>query len=266
MTNKEENTVQPVVTLTTDMGNRDYYVPQLKGMVLSVVPNAQIVDVTHQVKSFDIVEGAFIFKNCWNYFPKKTIHVLYINDLDIEDLRIVAIQYRGHYFIGPDNGLFSLIFDETDALKIYHLKTKNGSFNSFKIAISKAIRHIVDNLAFSKLGKKVKKPTQRITLQAVTGVNQMKGTVIHIDKYGNAIVNIEAPLFKKIGKGRSFELSFKGHKPMTKISNNFCQVDTGETVCFFNEQGFLEIAVNKGNAAMLLSIEKEDNVHIHFLD
>lgn len=266
MANKEGSILQTVVTLTTDMGSRDYYVAQLKGMVLSAVDRVQVIDVTHEIKSFDIVEGAFVFKNCWKYFPEKSIHVLYVNDLDVEDLKIVAVQYQNHYFIGPDNGIFSLIFDEEEALKIYHLKTKNGSFNSFKIAISKAIKHIVDGVAFSKLGKKVKEPVKRITLQAVTGLNQINGTVIHIDKYGNAIINITHSLFKKIGKGRPFELSFKGHKSMTELSNNYCQVPTGETVCFFNEQGFLEVAVNKGNASTLLSIEKEDNVHIMFFE
>ena len=92
----------------------------------------------------------------------------------------------------------------------------------------------------------------------------MKGTVIHIDKYGNAIVNITKELFKKIGQDRSFELSFKGHKPILQLADNYCSVTTGETVCFFNEQGFLEIAINKGDAAAMLSIEKEDNVHIRF--
>ncbi len=266
MANKEGGILHPVVTLTTDMGQRDYYVAQLKGMVLSALSDVQIIDITHEIKSFDIVEGAFIFKNCWKYFPEKTIHVLYINDLDVEDLKIIAVQYQDHYFIGPDNGIFSLIFEEDAPLKIYHLKTKNGSFNSFKIAISKAIKHIAAGTAFSKLGRKVKMPVKRITLQPVTGLNQINGTVIHIDKYGNAIVNITHSLFKKIGKQRPFELSFKGHKSMTRLSNNYCQVATGETVCFFNEQGFLEVAVNKGNAATLLSIEKEDNVHIMFFD
>ena len=99
----------PIITLTTDFGTKDYFLPVIKGAILSATPQAQLIDITHAITPYDIVEAAFIFQNCWHRFPKGTVHLISVNDYYSKDARYIAFEKEGHFFIGPDNGLFSLI-------------------------------------------------------------------------------------------------------------------------------------------------------------
>ena len=102
----------PLVTLTSDFGLDDYYVAVIKGAMLCQNQNLNIVDITHNVKNYDIVQGAFVLKNAYSSFPKGSIHILSVNNFYTEHYCFLAVRYDEHYFIGPDNGVFSLLFDE----------------------------------------------------------------------------------------------------------------------------------------------------------
>ncbi|MEZ4988881.1 MAG: SAM-dependent chlorinase/fluorinase [Saprospiraceae bacterium] len=253
----------PIVTLTSDFGRGDYYLPMIKGAILSQDEKLQLVDITHEIDSYDIVRAAFIFRNAWPSFPKGSIHLISVNDYYQEDCRYLAIQHSGHYFIGPDNGIFTLIFRD-EAIKVFELPIPQDKAFPLRDIYSTAIGHIVKEQAFEKIGKAVDDPVQRITFQPVVQPTAIRGAVIHIDRYDNAILNIDRELFDRIGAGRSFQLFFKRHDPITTLSRHYHDVPIGEVLCLFNSAGHLEIAINMGKAAELLGLHVEDTVQLEF--
>ncbi|MFT5165049.1 MAG: S-adenosylmethionine hydrolase [Saprospiraceae bacterium] len=251
----------PLVTFTSDLGLADYYVAVVKGTLLSHNPALNIIDISHNVKSFDIVQGAYILKNAYNSFPKGTIHLVSINDHYKKDRCFLAARYDGHYFIGPDNGIFSLIFEQSPDV-IYELEGDPGVLAQDIFA--RAVKHISGSMPFNEIGILVDEIDERITFQPITNPELIKGTVVYSDNYENIIVNISKELFDKTGKKRKYNIYFKRFEPITKISFSYADVPIGETLCLFNSAGLLEIAINKGKAASLLGLNVEDGVHIEF--
>src|SRR6187549_3563422 len=116
----------PFITLTTDWGVTDYYVAALKGEIFTACPDASITDISHGVRPYDLVHGAFIFKNSWIHFPRGSVHISGVNDASDKIAPMIAIQHMGHFFIGADNGFFSLVFEEMPT-ECYHLLDSNGN-------------------------------------------------------------------------------------------------------------------------------------------
>ena len=253
----------PVVTLTSDFGLRDHYVALIKGALLRRHQPLNIVDITHQIDNYDIVQAAFLFKNAWRAFPPGTIHLLSVNDFYNRDQPFVAIRFEAHYFIGPDNGLFSLIFD-TVPEEIYLLTIPSDPRFPLMEVFGEAVGHIAAGRPFEAIGPPAGDLLQRLTFQPVIGPARIRGTVIHIDNYENAIVNISRALFEQVGGQRPFALFFKRHDPITQLSEHYYDVPVGEPLCRFNSADLVEIAVNMGKASTLLGLTLEDTVQIDF--
>jgi S-adenosylmethionine hydrolase len=260
-----ENQQNTIVTLTTDFGRQDYYLALLKGVMLCENPQLNIVDITHEIKNYDIIRAAFIFKNAWKYFPKETIHVLSVNDYSSGLPSFIAIKHEGHYFLGPDNGIFSLVFDVVPE-EIYKLPAQKDSNFELKDIFSLAIGHISAGHGLYNIGEQQESMLTRINFQPVTGPDHIRGAVIHIDNYDNVITNIGKALFEKVGLNRPFSLTFKGHSPISKMSSHYHDVPIGEELCMFNSADHLEVAINMGNAAGLLGFDLEDTVQIDFFN
>ncbi|MEM6967280.1 MAG: SAM-dependent chlorinase/fluorinase [Bacteroidota bacterium] len=254
----------PIVTLTSDFGLNDYYVALIKGAMLCENPNLNIIDITHNINNYDIVQGAYILKNAYSSFPKGTIHILSVNNFYDKQRRFLAVRYDGHFFVGPDNGIFSLLFDEIPE-SIYKLEFKNKGTFPIKMVFAKAVGHITNGMPFNEIGLPVKDIVERITFQPVIGPSQIRGAVIHIDNYENAVVNISRNLFEQIWDERSYEISFRRSDPILRINNNYYDVPIGETLCRFNSANYLEIAINMGKASSMLGLKIEDTVQIDFL-
>jgi S-adenosyl-L-methionine hydrolase (adenosine-forming) len=259
-----------IVTLTTDFGWQDYYVPAIKGAMLKLHQSLNIVDVTHQIKHHDIVQAAFILKNTWDNFPKGTIHVVSVNNFSSEKLRFLAIAHEGHYFICPDNGVFSLMFDVdthkglVGQIKAYELPFPGLSILPIRDMIARAVEHIATGKEIEEIGGVIDDMVQRISFQPVISAAQIRGTIIHIDHYDNAIININKHLFDKVGKGREFSLYFRRHDPIQTLSTHYNDVPVGDTLCLFNND-CLEIAINMGKASEMLGLKVEDTVQIDFV-
>lgn len=253
----------PVVTLTSDFGLNDYYVALIKGALLSHNQNLNIVDITHNVKTYDIVHGAFVLKNTFHSFPKETIHILSVNNFYNKKSCFLAIRFNDHYFIGPDNGIFSLMFNEK-LQDVYELEPDPDSNFPLKGIFSKAVSHIVSGLPFNEIGIKVDAIEERISFQPVISKSQIRGAVIHIDNYENVIVNISEDLFRQVRDKRKYAIYFKRFDPIRKVQKIYSDVPIGERLCFFNSAGFLEIAINMGKAASMFSLNIDDTVHIDF--
>lgn len=259
------NRTPPIVTITSDFGWRDYHLALIKGKLLCQTPNARIVDISHEVGHYNIVEAAFLFKHSWKAFPVGTIHLLSVNDFGEPDKPYLVFSHKGHHFIGPDNGLFSLVFTEQPA-HIFAIDMSEETPSNFPIAsiFAKSVGHFSQDLPAGGLGKAVDKWTERITFHPVTGPNLIRASVVYVDNFDNVILNIHQELFENIGNSRDFELFFKRHSPIKKLSTYYHEVPIGEILCRFNSARLLEIAINMDKAATLLGLKVEDTVQVDF--
>jgi len=255
-----------IITLTTDWGQKDHYIGAVKGALLSLMPDITIVDITHDIPKFDIEPASFVINNCYNNFPKGTIHIIGINtEASIETPHIVAL-YDGHYFIGADNGIFSLIF-RTPPEKIIELNiTQDSDYFTFptRDVFIKAAYFIIKGEKLETLGYEKKTLNEMIQIKPVIEANSIKGNVIYIDSYENVITNISEELFREIGKNKRFTISSRSGYEIDAISHAYKDVDSGEKLALFGSSGYLEIAINMGNASSLLGLKMKDSIRIDF--
>ncbi len=252
-----------LVTLTTDYGLRDHYLATLKGTLLKQDPDIRMIDISHDIENYNIVQAAYLFSNAWKAFPAGTIHLLSINDFDNELPQALGLKQDEHYFIGPDNGLFSLIFDEIPQ-DCHHISIPLEQSTPFAATYAKAVAHIVRTNSLDGLGTKTKTITQRLSFHPIIGPAMIQGNVIYIDNYDNAITNIRQDLFQKVGQGREFALFFKRNDPIKRLVEHYHQAPLGSALCRFNSAGYLEVAINKGKAVSLLGLSVEDTVQVKF--
>lgn len=254
-----------IATLTTDFGWQDFYVGRIKGALLSAYQPLQLVDITHHVEPYDIVRAAFILKNAYVSFPKGTLHLVCVNDHYQANNHFIAFEEEGQIFVGPDNGLFSMVFPTIKG-PIHQLEVpQNDSFPLSEV-LARAVAHFGQGGALPAIGPLKEQITRRFSLQPVTSADRIRGTVIHVDRYENVVVNIEQGLFEQIAEGRSFSLYFKRHDPILRLSKNYHEVPVGEVLCLFNASGLLEIAINMGKASSLLGLHLDDTVQVDFHD
>lgn len=252
----------PLLTLTTDFGYRDFHLARLKGHLLSAVPELKVVDVSHDIPNYDIVEAAFLFRKVWPHYPVGTIHLISVNDFYQPKGRLLACTVDGHYFIGPDNGLFSLVFDQSP--EQFFAIDHGDQSSSLSKAYATAIAYICQEHSLEKIGSPTQKITERLAFQPVIGPNYIRGSVVYIDGFNNAITNITQELFEQVGQGRAFELLIKRNAAIDGLSFRYHDVPEGESLIKFDSDGLLEIAINLGKAATLLGIEVEDTVQVEF--
>ncbi|MEM8906255.1 MAG: SAM-dependent chlorinase/fluorinase [Bacteroidota bacterium] len=252
-----------IVTFTSDFGNKDYYAAIIKGAMLRAHASLNIVDISHNVKTYDIVQGAFILKNVYPSFPQGSIHLVSVHDFSKRKACFLALRHEEHYFIGADNGLFSLMFEQTPK-DIYELEYDPTDDFVLQSVYARAVGHIANGLPFNEIGIPLDDIEQRISLQPIINNQTIKGSIIHIDHYENLIVNIDRALFDRVGKGRPFALYFKRHDPLLCLSRHYTDVPVGERLCFFNSADYLEIAINMGKAASMLGLKKEDGIQVIF--
>lgn len=250
-----------IVTLTTDYGYTDYYVAELKGAILSVSPSTSFVDISHGIESYDIVQAAFFLSACFPKFPKGTIHVVSVYNYYDDPAEFIAFKRRGQYFIGPNNGVFSLIFEDL-AEKDVFLAARNGE--SLSSVFARAIDILITQSEPEAIGQPIDEIIRKMGIQPVITSNQIRATIIHIDHLENVIVNLKKELFEQVCKSRTFSIYYKQTDPIKYISKNYGDVDIGDTLCLFNSAGYMEIAVNMGKASSMYNLNKDETIQIYF--
>lgn len=254
-----------IITLTTDWGIKDFYLAALKGTILNQIPEATIVDVSHEINPFDLNEASYILRNTWENFPEGTIHLIGISSEASPDHPHLLIKEKGQYFIGADNGLFCLLFDETPT-EIYELDVIQSSdkftFSTKDVFVNVA-KHVLENKDLNKLGEKIPDLIKRTAFQPVVDPGVIKGKIIYIDHYQNVVTNISEKLFKEVCRKHKFQILVNaGQYRITKIHTSYSDVGEGELVALFGTDNLLEIAQNRGRAAGLLGLELDDVVRI----
>jgi hypothetical protein len=254
-----------VITLTSDWGLKDHYLAVVKGIILCQIPDAQIVDISHEIPPFNLRQASFILRNAYKSFPEGTIHIIAMNTIETKDQPHTAALMDGHYFIGTDNGIFSLIFDRMPD-KMVELEIFQDS-NLFTFATRdrfiKAAAHLAHGMPIEELGKLKEDWESQMHFEPVITDDSIRGMIIYIDNFENVITNITEKTFLKLRKHRKFSIEVRGEK-INKISKSYLDVPNGEIVALFGSTGNLEIAINQGNASGLLGLNIDDPVSIKF--
>jgi S-adenosylmethionine hydrolase len=255
-----------IITLTTDLGDKDIYQAALKGSILKLLPAVNIVDITNSVAAYNIQQAAFILKNSFYYFPDGTVHLIGIDTVFNENTKYLAVRYKNHYFVGADNGIFSLMFTgEPDEMVEINIM-QDLKFLHFPLAdiFVKAACHLANGGKLTEIGLPIIKVENKMSLQPVIEKSLIKGAVIYVDSFQNVITNITKEFFNKVQQGRQFTLYFKRNETINHLSWHYNEVPEGEKLCLFGISDHLEIAINKGNASGLLGLNLGDSVIIDF--
>ena len=260
-----------IVTLTTDIGLQDFYVPALKARILSKFEgNVTIIDISHEISPFNISQASFILKHSFKDFPSGTIHIVGV-DSEISDKKCgLIVKCQNQFFIGADNGIFSLMFKDLE-IEVYQINSEYitpTNFPSRDIFIEIA-KLISEGNSLSSLGMIKEDMRIKQTYQPVLTEDVIRGSVLYIDHYGNIITNISKSLFEENRKGRDYTIHFRNYE-ITEISTFYHEVPVGEKLAIFNSTNCLEIAINRavdgagGGAHKLFGLKQNDYVNVIF--
>ena len=261
---------RPIVTLTTDFGTADYYVGAMKGVILNTCPEAQVVDLCHDVMAYDILDAAFTIAQSYKYYPLRTIHVVVVDPGVGTQRRPLLVSGDQHYFIAPDNGVLSLIYPQQEKLSVWHITGDHY----FRLPVS-ATFHARDVFAAvagwlakgteaRQFGDEIEDYTKLAIPKAqALSEKSWKGMVLKVDRFGNVITNIAAEdcaaLFAE--PTPPFKVT-AGGKEITRLVPNYAEGPANELVALLGSSGYLEIATNRGGAARLLGISRGGEVKL----
>jgi hypothetical protein len=242
----------PVVTLTTEWKPEDIYHGIIKGKLCNMCPGVQIIDNACSIPSFNISHASFVIRNTYNNYPEGTIHIICVHSEAVIEENYLIVKAKGHYFIGTDNGIFSLILngEPEEVVKIDH----KGSSDELEI-FARAAADLVSGKTLQKIGKPFNNISERVPLRATIDKDVIIGSIIFIDSYGNAISNITREVFLRVFEGKDYRVLIQSNKNYTDhILEKYSDVPVGEMLARFNSLDLLEIAINGANVAELLSL------------
>ncbi len=255
-----------IVSLTTDFGTRDYHVAELKAALLKSNPAINIIDVSHAIDSYDIVEAAYNINNVYSKFPEGSIHIVSVYNYYDKHSEFVTCQRNGHYFVAPNNGLLTLMFSDITPDDLYIIDANALDIDTLAQIFAHAVGYLSHGLPIAEIGEHPASTNERMAIQPVVTSSQIRATIIHIDHFGNVVVNLRKERFEQLRKGRQFEIYYQQSDPVTYISKDYSDVSIGEVLCLFNSAGYMEIALNIGKASELLSLKKNETIQINFYD
>jgi S-adenosylmethionine hydrolase len=245
--------VKRIITLTTDFGLDDYYVGAMKGVILGINPDAQIIDITHSIPKYDVIKAAFTARNIYPYFPKGTIHVVVVDPGVGGKRKPIALHSEQGIFIGPDNGVFSFIYELSKEVRIreianveYMLEEMSNTFHGRDIFAPVAAQ-ISLGLDINELGEGLESPVLLDFPEPTITEDEIIGEVIYTDSFGNLITNIKGDLIK--GYSRIHIDKFI----IDSVASSYQDADNGELLAIIGSSDFLEISVNRGSASELIN-------------
>lgn len=274
----------PIITLTTDFGEKDHFVGAVKGAIYSEMEDAKVVDISHSISPFHLHEAAYIIQNAYKSFPQGSIHVIGVDSELNPENRHIAVLMDGHYFICADNGIISMLTSEIRPEKMVEVNIHDRIISNFPVldVFVKIAGHIARGGSLDVIGKNI------VQIKELTGIrpainnegNQINGTVIYIDNYGNVISNISRKLFEEVRKGRDFVVFARTNK-FTKIHDHYSEAinfelpvdkreEDGKRLALWNSSQYLELAIYKSNptsvggAASLFGLDFRDAITVTF--
>jgi S-adenosylmethionine hydrolase len=263
--------IMSIITLLTDFGTKDAYVGVMKGVILSINPSATVVDVCHYINPQDLIEAAYLIKYSYRYFPKSTIHIIVVDPGVGGDRSIVAVKLSGHIFLAPDNGVLTLLMDEGEVDKIVRVENTHYFLNSIsqtfhgRDIFAPVGSHISRGVPIEKLGPQlVLQDLRRLSIPKpyISNKDELAGMIISIDRFGNCISNIDENCLHKFAKnGSEKKIEIKiGKTVIKRLSHAYMDTEPKRPLAIIGSLGYLEIAMNCGNAGKQLDIKKGDTI------
>lgn len=247
----------PLITLTSDIGHQDFLVGAVKGRLLQANPGIQLVDIAHNLSPFNYPQAAYVCRNAIRNFPEGTMHLIMVNLFDEKTGHMLLAEHNGQIIACADNGLITMILEELPqqvvALPLPTGEQKN-TLNCIGV-FAKAFNQLKQGKSIEDVGDSSVSINVKNPLRPALGTDYIEGQIIFIDNFENVIVNIHKDEFEAHRRNRSFKIIFKRDEVIDRISENYADVSEGEKLAIFNSAGYLEIAINKGNAAGLLGLQ-----------
>lgn len=249
----------PLITFLSDFGLQEHYVAVVKAAIFKELPQQTILDISHDVKMGNIVQAAYLLKSVIQECEKGTIHIVAVGTTLAQEQLLV--KYKEQYFLGPNNGIFSICFkDEPDTAEFYELpKMQIPTSFPTKESYTKAAIKLIKQ-GFFELNKK-ENIIEKISRTPIVQQDTATAHIIYVEKHGNLITNIKKDFFEEFTKDKRFTIAFEYEK-IKQISNSYQDVEYGDCVVFFNSNGLMEIAINHGNAAELLGMKYDSIIKI----
>jgi S-adenosylmethionine hydrolase len=250
---------QPILTLTTDFGAADHYVGTMKGVILGICPRARIVDISHEVKPYQIAEGAYLVAQAYRYFPAKTVHVVVVDPGVGSARRPILIEAAKQYFIAPDNGVLSMVYTSEKhkarliSAERYFRQPVSRTFHGRDI-FAPVAAHIAAGVPAARVGKLIHDHLKCSSWKPQrTGKRTWTGQVLHIDRFGNIVTSFEAAAFPDL-EMRDFVLHL-GPCEVTVLAHSYAECGPSELFAIAGSSGYLEVSVNQASAAKMVGCE-----------
>lgn len=251
-----------IVTLLTDNGEADHYVAAIKAKILAINPGLNIVDISHKIGACDLAHAAFVLRAVFRDFPKGTVHLVGVESSGNRDDAFIAVQLEDHFFVGTDNGLFSLISERPHQF-VAEVNKINPIVSSFpeRDILAPVAARLASGVALSDLGSPMPYFKKLMNRQVKANKKIIAGHVLRVDHYGNLITNIPRDAFDTLTKGKTYTIQFGGEK-FRRVHTQYNQAEQGDCFLLFNSQNYLEIGIYKGNAAELLGMGYDSPVSV----
>jgi S-adenosyl-L-methionine hydrolase (adenosine-forming) len=259
---------RPIITLTTDYGTSDHLTGVLKGVILNINPEASVVDITHSVIAHDILDAALTIGLVYKYFPPRTIHVVIVDPGVGTARRPILVASDQHYFVAPDNGVLSSVYDQTEALYAWHVTSEHyfrqpvsNTFHGRDI-FAPVGAWLSKNWHTASFGEPITDFVRFAIPKPKASGNTVKGIVLRVDTFGNLMTNVkpeDAPAL--VADGGKFAIKV-GNGEVKKLVQTFAQGAQGEVFGLIGSSGYLEISVNKGSAAKALAVGRGAEVTV----
>jgi S-adenosylmethionine hydrolase len=257
-----------MITLTTDFGLNDPYVAEMKAVILSICPNAVIVDITHEIAKFNIRMGAYVLASAVPYFPAGSIHVAVVDPGVGTRRRPIVMQTKQSFFVGPDNGLLVLAAAKQGIMRVHELAKPrfmlpkvSHTFHGRDI-FAPAAAHLMNGVKPEEFGPKIRKAVQPEFAKVTQRNGVLVGEVLHVDGFGNIITNINE---KEVAQSRVKDV-VNVELPRCKLKLKLCEAygetNPQEPLALIGSHGFLEIAINQGNAAKKFKAKPGDKIEL----
>lgn len=246
----------PIITLCSDMSPADYQLGAIRGVLMQCDPSFQLVDLAHDIIPFQTSLAAYIVRGAARYYPANTTHIVMVDVYAKRPVRWLLTQFRNQYVVCPDNGLISHLMPndlvQPTEISIPH----DHDFNTIEYLafVGETLHSLYQGTAWEKLGPQAWDFARHEPNQAIIGDHWIEAKVLHIDNFENVVFNITQEEFEQVKAGRDFQIQLHAHNVIKEISQHYTDVPPGEKLALFNSAGFLEIAINRGNAASLLGL------------
>ena len=260
---------QRIITFTTDFGMTEHYVGTMKGVILNINPSVHLVDISNLVQSYDVLDGALAISQSYRYFPANTIHLVIVDPGVGTSRRPLLVRTEKHFFIAPDNGVMSFVYEAEERLEVRHitaehyfLQPMSNTFHGRDLFAAVA-GWLSKGIESSSFGEVI---TDYVRFAAPkpkpTGPNTIKGVVLKVDKFGNMITNIRPQDLPQLFEPEARFRIIIGKAEITRMKTAYAQGTPGETFAILGSLGYLEIATNRGMAARMVGADKGSDVGV----